>query len=337
MAANILTRDIQVGTEMGWHGLTKIEADINKGNCGIVYPMAKRQLFIPNGDELIPTEHYSIVSLDDNLPIGNPVKKGYKLISNEQFMDMIEKALEGTSHKIVSVGSIGDREKVFCSVKLSENFIAAGRDTESVLNVLWGHGGVASMGYRTGFTVVVCANTYAIALREGKTKLEKQKHTGNAELKLENIGLAIEDHVGVAAEFKRAMDDMAGTSISKTDSRALFAGFLVRDFDKLEGEVPTRTENTISRLQTLFNNGAGNGGANRADVFNAFTDYYTHESSGGEESETGNRWKQLESSEFGSGFNRKTEAYDLLRDIKVPKLGDMTEVLTRGEKVLQLI
>jgi len=358
---NIQIRDSQVGVQMAWHGKTDVQSVITKVNCRINYPMRMEPLHLldadgstrmkvvdeidektgePTGKLLtVPAcEHFQVVSLDDNLPIGNPVKKGYKLISNDQMMDMVEASLAGTTHKIVSVGSINNREKVFCSIKLSDNIIAGNRETENVLNVLWGHGGVFSVRVMSGFIVVVCANTFAMALRDaskkGKKKNEfqaKVKHTGNADLKIENMAKAIDLHYGVAAEFTKAMDSLSNTPCNNDKARQLFAGFLVRDTEGLE-EVSTRTSNTIDTLETLFVKGKGNNGDDMCDAFNAITDYYSHESSGGED-----KWRQFESSDFGMGATRKSEAYDLLTGKKVRDVGTFEEVIARGNQVLRLV
>ena len=327
MSAGILTRDIQTGTEMAWHGKTVVVPTIDRSNCGIIYPMRKEQLFLASGK---PTEHYAIVSDDDGMAIGNPVKKNYKLISNDEMFDLIEKSLAGTSHQITSIGSIGNREKLFCSIKLSDNIIAGGRETQNVLNVLWGHGGVFGVLARSGFTVVVCANTFALALaKKGDFEL-RVKHTGNTEVKIENMAKAIDNHYGVTAEFKKAMDLFAAESVTEDNAKRIFAGFVVRE-DQPE-EVATRTRNTIDRLGQLFKNGAGNHGRDLSDVFNAFTDYYSHESSGGD-----NNWRQFESSEFGAGHKRKTEAFRLLAGQEVADLGNLDMVIKRGDRVLQLV
>lgn len=330
MAAQILSRDIQTGIEQAWHGKTNIVKEITKDNCGIVYAMEKQSLFLPNGGK---TDHFAVVSLDDGMAIGNPVKKNYKVIPNGMMIDMVESALAGTSHKIVSVGSLCEREKVFCSIKIADDFVAAGRETKNVLNVLWGHGGVFGVTARAGFTVVVCANTFNMALR-AKKKGEfamRLKHTGDTELKIENMEKAIESHYGVVAEFKAAMDSIQKQSVSEDGAKEIFAGLLVRDLEGVE-EISSRTSNTIDNLSRLFKGGAGNDGNDLSDVFNAVTDYYSHDSSGGE-----NRWKQFESSEFGAGNRIKGEAFDLLTGKTVKGLGDMAEVIKRGNRVLQMI
>lgn len=274
----------------------------------------------------IATDFFSVVSNDDGLPIGAPVAEGYKVISNEKLWDLVSDALGSTKHEIVSVGTIGNRQKGFISVKLDDNFKAAERDTEAVLNVLWGHGGKMSVQARSGFTVVVCQNTFSIALKEKSDFNFRVKHTGNADQKLEGMKDALESHYAAVDVFKAAMDKFVKQGITVKEARALFAGFIVRedDFEK----VSTRTANQIETLTTLFHSGKGNNGKDYSDVFNATTDYFTHESSGGE-----NVWKQVESSEFGAGKTRKSEMFELLEG-KAIECGDLKAVMARGSKVL---
>ena len=327
MAAGIQTRDVQVGIEMAWHKLTHVKPSIDKSNSEIVYPMHKEQLQTSKG---VPTEFYICVCEDDGKPAGSPVGPDYSLIDNSAIWDMTANALGGTKHTIVSCGTVCDRSKGFISVKLDANFMAAGRNTESVLNVIWGHGGKCSVIARTGITVVVCSNTMAMALgRKGEFNFNV-RHTGQAMAKLEGMSKAIDAHCGVVAEFQKTMAEFANQSVKEAVARGIYAGFVVRN-DEPE-KVSTRAQNQIEALTTLFNRGLGNTGKDFADVLNATTDYYTHTSSGGE-----NRWKQMESSEFGMGNARKTEMYKLLKGDDVYGLGDLNEVQKRGQRILQMV
>jgi uncharacterized protein (DUF736 family) len=64
-------------------------------------------------------------------------------------------------------------------------------------------------------------------------------------------------------------------------------------------------------LTGLFNGGAGNNGETLLDAFSAVTDYYSHESSGGED-QPGFRTKQYLSSEFGSAAKKKQDFFRTL-------------------------
>ncbi len=301
---------------MGWHGKTNVVECITRENSGIVYPMEKRPLFLSFEDDkgertFNDANFFAIVSMDDQLAIGNPVGADYNLISNGEIWDLVSNSLGGTKYQIVSAGSVDNRSKVFVSVKLENAlFSAAGRDTENVLNFMFGHGGKMGVNIRTGITVIVCQNTLNAALaRRGELSLNV-KHTKNSAAKLQSMEKTIDAHVGVTAEFKRAMDEIAGIKATEADARKIFAGFVGRDQSgKPVEELSTRAENTVDRLTELFRTGKGNDGNDQSDVLNAFTDYYSHESSGGD-----NRWKQFVSSEYGSADRDKREAYQLLTD-----------------------
>jgi hypothetical protein len=232
-------------------------------------------------------------------------------------------------HQIVSVGTVADRSKGFISVKLDEAFTAASRLTEPLLNLIWGHGGNISLIARSGFTVTVCENTFNVNLgRKGKDFNLSLKHTKNALDRIQNMNEAIQNYAGVVAEFKAAMDSFEAVSCDEENARKIIGGVIVPDSFEKELTVATRTRNNIDRMVTLFGKGAGNTGSNLADVFNAATDYYSHESSGGDNDRT----KQFVSSEFGAGQRMKETFFNVLSDED-----SLASVKTRGEKVMLAI
>ncbi len=329
MAHEINSRDTQTGIEMAWHGLTQVVECINKENCKIDYGMATRPLFIEKSDGTkVETEHMQIVSLDDELPIGKPVSTGYCLIDNTTIWDMVNDALLGmigATHKIVSVGTVCDRSKGFLSIKVQEAFMAAARQTDPYLVILWGHGGNIPLIVRSNMTNPVCANTFNMVMgSKGRDFNASLKHSKNALLRIDNMGKAIEAHYGVIAEFKHAMDSFAATPCNEETARKIISGVIAPATFEKELKVATRTKNVVDRMAQLFTGGAGNDGNDLSDVFNAATDYYSHESSGGD-----NRMKQFVSSEFGAGQNMKDEFFNVLSD------EDQLDTVTRrGEKVL---
>lgn len=323
MAHNIQLRDIQTGNEMAWHKLTKVEKDITAQNCGIYYGMEMRDLYFSNGKDLVLGNGRQIVSLDDGLPVGRAVGKDYQLIANVEIWDTVKNALEGTKHSVVSCGTVANRSLGFVSVKVSDDFIAAGRNTQSVMNVIWGHGGNKSVIGRSGFTVVVCENTLNMAMAEKSDFKLSIRHTAKANVL--DLGRAIEAHIGVEAEFKLAMNHLHAIDATPSVARKIYAGFVSGGVTPETKTGISRFNNTVNRMAELFQYGKGNSGRTMADVLNGATDYYSHESSGGAE----NPWKQFSSSEFGSGNARKTEFAGLLSD-SVQRL----ETVRHGESVL---
>ena len=322
MSANIQKRDSQTGIEMAWHKETNVVLIVDRNNSGIIYPMKKVQMgYLVNGSFMTDDEAFRIISTDDNLPIGNPIGKGYALISNEGIWEAIEKALNGVKYQIVSVGSVNDRSLVFMSIKLNGDIKAAGRETKSLLNIMWGHGGLMGVTAKNGFTIIVCQNTFNIALKERGEFTFRLVHKGNAITKLDGMSEAIDKHFGVAKEFEDAMNQFANEPVTVEQARNCFTGFIA---PKTDEELSTRTENTIDELVSSFQRGTGNDGNDKSDLFGSITDYYSHSSSGGED-----RYKQFVSSEFGAGQRRKAEFFEILKNEE-----KYQDTIKRGQLVL---
>lgn len=313
MAHNIKERDVQVGVKMAWHGLTQIETDINRDNCRINYPMGIVPTYFPDNEGgWTPSGNRQIVSFDDNLPIGRSVGEDYKLISNAEIFEAVESGLAGTNHKIVSCGTVADRSKGFVSVKVADDFEAAGRKHEPVLNVIWGHGGNMALYARTGITTVVCQNTLTLAMGQGESKLA-MRHTAGANAL--DLAKAIDAHIGIAAEFRAALDSLANVKADDIIAREIYTGTLT------DGETPehergqTRLANRVETMVGFFRSGPGNRGENMADVLNGFTQFFTHDSAGED------KRKQYVASEFGSASVAKTRFFgELLDGVAVAKL-----------------
>jgi len=321
----IMDRDTQEGVEVAWHKLTVVKEKLSlKEDCGIRYPMVTVPLSYTLGDKVIETEAKQIISLDDGLPIGNPVSSSYGMITNEQMLDMISDALLGTRYEIVSLGTVCNRAKAFVSIKLSDDIVAAGRLTKNVLNIMWGHGGLMSVIGNSGLTVVVCQNTLNVALAEKGDFRFTIKHTKFAADRLGGMAEAIDRHCGVVAEFQAAMDSLDSIDCEEETARKITAGILTPASFEKEAKVSTRTMNMVDKVVSLYRHGAGNNGRTMADLFNGATDYFTHESSGGDDP-----WKQFVSSEFGSAADSKREWFNVLTDDTSRQL-----MKARGEQVL---
>jgi hypothetical protein len=133
------------------------------------------------------------------------------------------------------------------------------------------------------------------------------RHSKNLLPKIENMEKAIDQFVGVTAQFQKALTIANEIPLTTTDARSLFAGWAAAETNGLS----SRTFNTVTRLTELFQRGAGNNGETLLDAFSAVTDFYSHESSGGAD-QPGFRMKQTISSEFGSGSRKKQDFFNAL-------------------------
>lgn len=341
-------RDIQTGVQMAWHKLTNVVDAVTRENSGISYEMEMRPLYYLAGmigeqPVYAPSGSKQTIALDDGLPIGPAISDSYQLISNAQMFDTISDSLAGVSHRIVSAGSVEDRTKAFVSIELDkgEGFTGAGRKTNSVLSFTWGHGGKLAVRAKTGITVIVCANTLALSLAERGEFGLTLRHTSGAVAKLAGMAEAVQRHFRAQDQFRVTSDRLADKPCDYTAAREIFAGLISRPA-KLSDFAPermsTRSANQVDALCQLFGHGEGNSGQNYADLFHAYTDYYSHQNSGGND-----RWRQYVSSEFGSGAAAKADFYRLLggtvndRATVAEKAGEeLAEIVTIGRQTLAM-
>lgn len=327
------TRDKMVSHQQEWHGKAIV---ISKGtpiveaNCEICYPMEKQSTFLKQPDGSYKEDgQFRVVSLDDNLPIGDSVGKNYVVVDNCERIRGAEEICKTHGGTIESAGTVGDRQIGFCSIQVDAPIKIADEPTTLYLNRVWGHGGTKGLIDKLAITKQVCQNTIQMSLAEYSDFATSARHTAGSIRQMGDLSKTFAAYKKLAGEYKELMEKWATTKVSPDKARHIFAGFIVKNNDATE--VSTRSANDIEELVLLFRIGKGNTGKTIADVFNAFTDYYTHKSAGAD------LWKQFESSEFGSGLDKKLVAYRLLKGETIRGLGDLNAVIARGKKVNALI
>jgi len=338
MSHEINENDKQQGLSQAWHGLTEVLPFIDLKTCFLAsWDVVKRPLFravkgLGDVTTYQETQACEIVCTDnDALVIGKPVDcKTYSLLTNSSFLDLVGQAMtQITGSFVASVGSVCNRGRIFVSVSipeyytkgektLSAKFNVAGREFTSYLNFLSSHDKSAPFIVNMGTVCTVCNNTFnANLLDENNKGLRINiKHTSEMAAKLADVPAIIGAFFATVERFQIVMANLVQIPISQSDAKAFFLGFLADKEDETatesdKREISTRRINQVNRLTELFVSGKGNQGLNLADLFSAVTDYYTHESSGGDD-----KLKQVASSEFGNGQTMKAFAFAVLQDDK---------------------
>ena len=333
MAHRIETYDKQQGIKQAWHGLTEVCPELTLENNWLAQWELNPVTLQKHGAD----SKWQILECSDvpELEIGQPYNPDtFRPIGNKAFLELVNASIAGTDHKIVSVGSVRNRGRVFLSIELNgmDKFKSAGREFSAFLNFGNGHDKSSVLWVNTSNVCTVCDNTFGFNLVQVENKESKDgaddikmrlRHTKHAMLKLPGMATLIDKAIGVQAEFQIELDKLASVKVSEDTAQSLFAGFIGRNVEPDKG-LSTRANNTVSRLVQLFRGGAGNNGRDMSDVFNAGTDYYTHESSGGQ-----NNARQFVSNEYGAGQNNKADLWRVVRS------GDKTEeTIARGETLL---
>lgn len=305
MPAHLENRDVQAGIEMAWHGMTKV---VDEVTFDLAFPFEIERCELP------PLEGWSYFRCsDDSKPAGVPVRDTYTALSNSRFWEIVQNAVGGSGAIVESAGTLFDRCRRFVTVKLGtevDDFKVGERVFKNRFSLLDSIDGSTNFYGVNSSTCVVCANTFGIVMGDKSGEFRfKLRHSKNLLPKIENMEKAIDAFVGVTAQFRVALEVAHEVPLVVPDARALFAGWMAKE----EQGISKRTYNTVGRLTDLFTGGAGNNGETLLDAFSAVTDFYSHESSGGED-QPGFRVKQSLSSEFGSASRKKQEFFRSIFD-----------------------
>lgn len=333
MPHEINERDAQQGVEMAWHGLTKLTEEISFEKSPLNWTLERRPLFRKVGEEFLPYHQAEIVASDDQLPVGNAVSESYSVIENNALWDTLMTGLDDCAvpYKVVSIGSVCDRTKVFISVKLNEgsDFKIGNRDFKFYLNAVSTHDGSGKAMFSDSSVCVVCANTFGFNVNDFVRDKKKAirfavTHSKNANLAIVNVGQGIENLISNRAQFCAELDAFGQKKVTQDQAHFFAAGIVAPEAATDKG-ISTRARNVSEEIVSLFQRGAGNSGENRLDLFSAFTDRYTHTSAGE------NRQKQFVSSEFGPGQAMKSKVFWALRDDE-----GFAKMVKRGEELMMV-
>ncbi len=313
---------------MGWHKLTKIEANLDlQKNWLRDWDIQEVQLQTADGVE-VPFK--ILTGNDDNLPIGRPYAKTYTPVTNQQFLNMIAEAISGVKGAVVeTVGSVCDRGRVFVSISIKgmDKFTIGKREFQDYLNFGNGHDQSCAVWANSSNICTVCANTFGMNLDEASVKV---KHSKDVVARLENIVEIIDAYAGTQAKFKAEFERLMNEDMKVDEARNLFAGWMIRSSAGNESkDLGPKTLTKVNRLTELFETGKGNSGENRADAFSAVTDFYTHEST---RAQGRNVARQMFSSDFGMGRAAKTDFWNVIRNDK-----SVASYTSSGKKALAMV
>lgn len=323
-----------------------------ENNLLAAFDYVQTPLVVTVGKQLVQTPFNILTCSDDGKVVGKPFNpKTYSLLGTGRFLDVIEQITNqldklGIKWEVVTTGTLYNRERMFLTVRIKEDSLTtlqldSKRKFVQFLNCL------NSIPSNSGCTVtfannsfcVCCRNTFAHCLHgaDGTEFHVALKHTSGLAANLQDVPVLVESFFASNATLFANLKRFAAVGISLEDAERYFAAFIGRDAkDSLTDKttLSARSANIVETLKGLFVNGKGNEGKTVVDMFQAVTEYYTHQSAG----ETDNVWKQFQSSEAGSGLEAKASFYSwLVASLQdksktfgaVAKVGDTILVATR--------
>jgi phage/plasmid-like protein (TIGR03299 family) len=266
-----------------------------KTNWGVT----KKPLTCPDG---YPTESFGIYRNDNNKWLGT-VGKQYELMHNSTLAENIIEASMDISEKFRG-GELYGGKKVYYQAQLEDTHIA--NDTiKRYVTGLNSHDGSTSIGF--GFTnqVVVCQNTFHIAMKE----VNRFRHTTSAQQRVElariEINRMLKIESGLMENYKRMADAKINTQVTKRVIADLF-GFNEEDFDKEEKDFSTKKVNDLKKFNDILESELNSHGRTLWGLFNAVTWKTNHQDV--------KEGRSLENVMVGSGYKKNLNAYNIIVD-----------------------
>jgi len=269
---------------------------------GLDYPLHLRPLTttspILNADGVehdsleIPAPGSAIVRSDTNVTLG-VVGDRYRIVSNRDATQVCRALVEAGLARIETAGALrGGRDAWMALRFVGDRIDAAGENGGDEVAfyglVRTNHDGSASVGVATTPVRVVCANTLAMALRNGRTTLKKVRHSGKAGERTMEAAQELWSNVAQDAE------SMASAFAALRTTPVSLAQFTKAVLDRV-APIPTLAPNATKRakgnydsamftvtqdrelLCRLWEQGVGQRGAGTAwDAFNAVTEAIDH-------------------------------------------------------------
>jgi hypothetical protein len=203
-----------------------------KTNWGVT----KKPLTCPDG---YPSESFGIYRNDNNKWLGT-VGRTYEIMQNSTLAEKIIEASMDISEKFRG-GELYGGKKIYYQAQLQDANIA--NDTiKRYVTGLNSHDGSSSIGFGFTNTVVVCQNTFYMAMKE----VNRFRHSSSAHQKVElmrkEIRRVLTTESSLMDNYKRMADTKISTAVTKKIIADLFS-FNDEDFDKNINDFSTKKIN----------------------------------------------------------------------------------------------
>ena len=301
--------------EVPWHRLgTRLDEPATANEAieaaGLGYEVELTRLVTVND---IPVPDKLAVVREDSKAILGIVGNTYRPVQNRECFGFLDALVADGSLRYHTAGAVGKGERVWMLAKLPEDIRVKNSDdiTEKFLLLSNSHDGTSSL--RVFFTPirVVCANTLAIAERNGRGQGVVIVHKGDLSIKIQQA----QEVLGLAKSFYDDVELRINRLASHYPSlRQLEEYFKLVYPDSPDGE-STRTKNVRQELHRLFEEGIGHKmPAIRHTTWtalNAVTEYVDHYRSTRGKTSIERASNRLDSAWFGSGARLKERAWEL--------------------------
>lgn len=301
--------------ETPWHRLgTRLDepatAEEAINAAGLNY-LAELKLIQTSDGTPVP-QRKAVVRSDTGDVLG-VVGNSYVPVQNRQAFGFLDAIVADGSLRYHTAGALGKGERVWMLAKLPNDIRVKNSDdiAEKYLLLSNSHDGTSSLRVYFSPIRVVCANTLAIAEKEGRGHGVSIIHKGDLAAKVQQA----QEVLGLANRFYENVEDQINLLASHYPSQEQLEGFFKNVFpDPPEGE-STRAKNVRREMFRLFEDGIGHDMPEIRHTtwtaLNAVTEFVDHYRSTRGKTTAERASNRLESAWFGSGARLKERAWNL--------------------------
>ena len=258
------------------------ERDIGNvlNRSGLDFEVEKVPMHTPEGNEV--SDKYLLRRTDNKFVLGTCGKR-YNVVDNEPMFEPFDKIVKDTGAVYESAGMLNHGKACWVSARLGDDFTIRDDAYQRRVIMLVYHTGLSRNSYFSYQNRVICNNMMASLNTASRKNGIGIKHTPTWE---DNLQLAIDafkQSISNANMFAKSIETLAMTRKTKLQA-ARFALRFFNDFKPMKREKSrtdrskNRNHSKVEELMHLFEQGTGNEGKTRYDMFNAVTEYLDHAS-----------------------------------------------------------
>ena len=240
---------------------------------GLNWKVEKLPLYYKNeydGNEY--TNYYGIVR-EDTGEVFTTCKEGYTPTQNETIIDTMQEIAGENDLEIIKAIPINEGRKIVIQMQRPDNTFSIGKEpTKQFIYAINGHDGSSSLKFGFMNEVLFCQNQFAWM---SNSALSGYKHTESIQDKVKQLPSIIN-----FADQEEKIFDLQQFSMHNATADLMndLVDYLTNT-DKLAEEIPTRTRNIRSDLESCIVSEVNRIGSTKWGLFNGVTRYTTHQKS----------------------------------------------------------
>lgn len=245
---------------------------------GLDFEVEKVPMHTPEGNQV--NDKYLLRRADNKFVLGTCGKR-YNVVDNSNMFEPFDSIVKDTGAVYESAGMLSHGKACWVSARLGDDFTIRDDAYQRRVIMLVYHNGLSRNSYFSYQNRVICNNMMSSLNNASRKNGIGIKHTPTWE---DNLQLAIDafkQSISSSNEFAEAIEGLATTRMTKLQA-ARFALRFFNDFKPMKREKSrtsrsrNRNHSKVEELMHLFEQGAGNEGKTRYDMFNAVTEYLDH-------------------------------------------------------------